>query len=184
MAHDAFPHLTERGLTREVAWSGRVLRLAVHAVALPDGRTASREVVEHPGAVAIAAHQDGEIVMVRQFRYALERVTLELPAGTCATGEAPESTARRELAEETGLAADSWHPLGEIHVAPGWTTETVRLFEATGLSPVAGFNTDPDEFVEQVRMPLSEVVAMALDGRIRDAKTVAGVLRLQARLGS
>lgn len=184
MAHDAFPHLTERGLTREVVWSGRILRVASHAVALPDGSTALREVVEHPGAVAIAAHQDGELVMVRQFRYALGRVTLELPAGTCTSGEAPECTARRELAEETGLSAASWHGLGEVHVAPGWTTETIRLYEATELAAVTGFTTDPDEFVEIVRLPLAEVLAMALDGRIRDAKTLAGVFRLHARLGA
>ncbi|MEB3297962.1 MAG: NUDIX hydrolase [Candidatus Sericytochromatia bacterium] len=183
MAHDAFPHLTERGLTREVAWQGRLLQVWVHEVALPDGRIARREVLEHPGAVAIAAHENGSVVLVRQYRHAIGRVTLELPAGTCTPGEPHDETARRELAEETGLAAASWMGLGDVHVAPGWATETVRLYEATGLSPIDGHEPDDDEFVEQVRLPLSEALAMAKDGRLRDAKTVVGLLRLGARLG-
>jgi ADP-ribose pyrophosphatase len=147
-------------------------------VILPDGKPAKRELVRHPGAVAlIPITADGRLVMVEQYRKALGMTLLEVPAGKLEPGESPEVTARRELEEETGYACDHLEPVTTFATSPGFADETIHLFAATGLrkieNPAAG---DDDEFVELLEIPLDEAVALLDEGKIRDAKTAFSIL--------
>jgi len=148
----------------------------------------TREVVEHPDAVAIVAlDADGRVALVRQYRHPLQSMLLEIPAGTLdVAGESPEAAAHRELAEEVGLAADHLIPLGEIWNSAGWSDERTTLFLALGTRPTAppaGFEAEAEEAEMAVEwQPLEEVARDALDGSVTDAKTVIGVLRAQAHL--
>ncbi|MBM3274310.1 MAG: NUDIX hydrolase [Candidatus Sericytochromatia bacterium] len=179
MPTDEFQHLRERGLTQESVYRGDVVKVRVDTVALPNGEIFNREIVEHPGSVAIVAlTPDEQLVMVRQFRYAIGRVTLELPAGTCAFGETPETTARRELREEVGCDAGNLQELGEFYVAPGYGTEVIRLFLATDLKDFGAVSPDSDEFLEPARLSLDEAMTMVRDGRIVDAKSIIGLFKL------
>lgn len=168
--------LTETRIASERIYEGRILNLRRDRVRLPDGHEASREVVEHPGAVAIIAlDYDKNIYLVRQYRYPIERVTLEIPAGKLDSGEEPLTCAQRELAEEVGLAAAGWKPLLTFYSTPGFSNEIMHLFLATGLRSHRE-KADDDEFLEIVRVPLAEAAAMALRGAIQDAKSIAGIM--------
>jgi len=176
---EEYTHLRERGLTQEAAFRGQLVKVRVDTVALPNGETAQREIVEHPGAVAVVPiTADGRILLVRQFRYPINQFTLELPAGKLELGEKPEETCLRELAEETGFTASNLERLTEFVVTPGYSTERITLFKATGLasSPAP---RDPDEFIESVEVTVEEALAMVRDGRIVDAKTIIGLLWLE-----
>lgn len=174
-----FPHLLERGLTQESVFRGKMLKIRVDTVALPNGEIATREIVEHPGAVAILpVTEKGEVVLVRQFRYPVNRVTLELPAGKLEWGEEPEATARRELAEETGLKAERLERLTELMPTPGYSNETIILYKATGLTETDA-KPDADELVETLTVPLADALAMVRRGAIQDSKTIVGLLWLQ-----
>jgi 8-oxo-dGDP phosphatase len=149
----------------------------------------TREVVEHPDAVAVVALDgDCRVALVRQYRHPLGRTLLEIPAGTLdVDGEAPDAAAHRELAEEVGLATDELIPLGEIWNSAGWSDERTILFLARTTRPTAlpdGFAPEDEEAEMAVEWrPLEELVQDALEGRIEDAKTVIGALRAQAHLG-
>jgi ADP-ribose pyrophosphatase len=173
-------HLRERGLTREIVFKGVLLSIRLDTVALPNGEIANREIVEHPGAVAIVAVEDGQVLLVRQYRHAVGDISLELPAGCLdKPGEEVAVAAARELREETGRSAATLAYLGQFHASPGFTNETTHLFAAEGLTNVGG-SPDDDEFLEVVKVPLAEALAMARRGSIRDAKTIAGLLWYQA----
>lgn len=179
MTTEEFTHLRERGLTQEAAFRGHLVKVRVDTVALPNGEIAQREIVEHPGAVAVVALTEADrVVLVRQFRYAINAITLELPAGKLELGESPEETCQRELGEETGYHAAKLEKLVEFVVAPGYTTERIVLFKATGLTPVTATG-DADEFVETVEVSREEALAMVRDGRIFDAKTIIGLTWLE-----
>lgn len=179
MTTEEYTHLRERGLTQEAAFRGALVKVRVDTVALPNGETAQREIVEHPGAVAvIPLTAEGRIVLVRQFRYPINQITLELPAGKLELGETPEATCLRELAEETGFTASQLEKLTEFVVAPGYSTERITLFKAKGLTP-ASVARDEDEFLETVEVTLDEALAMVRDGRIFDAKTMIGLMWLE-----
>lgn len=179
MTTEEFTHLRERGLTQEAAFRGHLVKVRVDTVALPNGEIAQREIVEHPGAVAVVALTETQrVLLVRQFRYAINAITLELPAGKLELGESPEETCQRELAEETGYQASKLEKLVEFVVAPGYTTERIVLFKATGLTPVQA-SGDADEFVETVEVSRDEALAMVRDGRIFDAKTIIGLTWLE-----
>lgn len=147
-----------------------------------DGTEVEREVVEHPGSVAVLAHDDEFAYLVAQPREAVEEDgLLEIPAGTLdVDGESELECAKRELAEEAELQAEDWSLLHVIYPSPGFLTEKVTIFEATGLSPASG-SRDDDEEIEIVRLDLSEI-ENALPG-IRDATTVIALLRLKERVG-
>lgn len=176
--------LPERVVARTEIYRGRLLSLEVDEVLLPNGRTTTREIVKHPGAVVIVAPDDHRrVAMVRQYRAAVGRELLELPAGTREPNEAAEACARRELAEEMGLAATTWTSLGGFYSAPGFCTEYLSLFLATGLSPVPA-HPEPDETLRREWIDLDTVPALIDAGEICDAKSVAGLLRyLQAGSG-
>lgn len=166
----------------EVA-AGRAFKVRRDVIALPDGRQFTRDVVVHPGAVVIApVLPDGRLVLVRQWRHAAGEALLELPAGTLEPGEAPETTAHRELQEEAGYRAGRLTKLAEFWTAPGFCTELMHLYLAEDLTPsrLAG---DDDEEIEVETVLLAEAAAMALSGRIRDAKSICGILLAAGRLG-
>ena len=157
------------------------MRLHVDTFEFADGERREREIVEHPGAVAIVALDGGYVVLVRQHRAPAERVLLEIPAGTRdrrpdGTIEDPDRTAGRELAEETGLEAASWRHLARFWTAPGFATETMDLYVATDLRPAAPAGPAEDERLAVVRVPLDRAVEMVEEGEIADAKSIVGVL--------
>lgn len=168
--------LAEKPLTEDVAWTGRIFNVNRLRVELPDGRQALRDVVRHPGAVAIVAlTDDGRICLVRQYRTALSRVTVEIPAGKLDPGEDPLACAQRELREETGMEADQMAFLTTIATSDGFTDELIHIYMATGLN-FAASNPDADEFINVDLVPLPELIDAVLDGRIEDCKTVTGAL--------
>ncbi len=181
---EEYQHLIERGLTQESIYRGQLLKLRVDTVALPNGETAQREIVEHPGAVAaVPVTEDDQVIMVRQFRYPINQITIEIPAGKLEFGEEPETALKRELAEETGLKAGKIQLLGEFYSAPGFSNEKILVYLVRELSPqVITEKTDSEEFLEPVKIPLDEALRMAADGRLRDAKTIIGLNWAKAAL--
>ena len=172
--------LAERPLTEDVVWTGRIFNVDRLQVQLPDGRTAIRDVVRHPGAVAIVALTDeGRICLVRQYRTALGRVTVEIPAGKLDPGEDPLECASRELLEETGMVAEKIAYLTTIATSDGFTDELIHIYMATGLS-FSKSSPDADEFINVDLVEVGELVDAVLDGRIEDAKTVVGALLCDA----
>lgn len=169
-----------RTVSSRDAYLGRVIALRVDEVNMPGGGIATREVVEHHGAVAIVAlDSDSRVVMIHQYRHPLARRLWELPAGLLdSPEESPVEAARRELAEEVGLAAKEWSLLVDVAASPGFTDESVRVFLARGLSVVdRGAIEDSEEADLQVRrFPLADAVRMVLAGEIVNASTVAGLL--------
>lgn len=176
---------SEHRLAGREIFRGRIITVRVDDVELPNGRTSVREVVEHPGAVAILPiDADGRIVMVRQFRYAAGAMMLEAPAGKREAGEDPRDCAERELAEETGLKAERLTKLAEFFTSPGFSNELVHLYLAEGLTPTVAATADDEEFIEVVRVPVGEALDMVHDGRIRNAITVIAVLEAARRVRS
>ncbi|MDO4798601.1 MAG: NUDIX domain-containing protein [Coriobacteriales bacterium] len=168
--------LEERVITEDVAWTGRIFNVNRLRVELPDGRQALRDVVRHPGAVAIVAlTEDGRICLVRQYRTSLGRVTVEIPAGKLDPGEDPLTCAQRELREETGMEAEQMAFLTTIATSDGFTDELIHIYMATGLTFVES-DPDSDEFINVDLVPLSDLIDAVLDGRIEDCKTVTGAL--------
>jgi 8-oxo-dGDP phosphatase len=166
----------------EEIYTGRIISLRKDTVAMPGGGTSDREVVHHPGAVGIVALDDDDrVVMVRQYRHAVGEHLWELPAGLRdVDGEPPVDSARRELAEETQLAAARWSLLVTQHPSPGFCDELIQLYLAEGLSEVArpdGFVVEHEELDMTVeRVPLAEAVQWVFDGRVRNALAVIGLL--------
>ncbi|HEY0497014.1 MAG TPA: NUDIX hydrolase [Kutzneria sp.] len=167
-------------------YQGRVIALRADSVVMPGGGVATREVVEHLGAVAVLALDgDGQVTMIHQYRHPLGRRIWELPAGLLdVVGEEPVLAAQRELAEETGLAASSWVTLVDVAASPGFTDEVVRVFLARDLSSVGRDIPDGDEETDLVarKFPLSEAVRMALAGEIVNGASVSGILAAHAVL--
>lgn len=168
--------LHEQVIAEDVAWTGHIFNVDRLQVKLPDGRNGMRDVVRHPGAVAIVAlTDDGRICLVRQYRTALGRVTVEIPAGKLDPGEDPLDCAMRELEEETGMQADRMAFLTTIATADGFCDELIHIYMATGLH-FAQSSPDADEFINVDLVNLSELIDAVLDGRVEDAKTVVGAL--------
>jgi 8-oxo-dGTP pyrophosphatase MutT (NUDIX family) len=172
--------MAERTVGSERVFDGRLISVRVDSVELTGGRVARREIVEHPGAVAIVAWDGERVALVRQWRHATGRAMLELPAGTLDPGEEPAATARRELAEECGVAASRWREGPRFWTAPGFCTELMHLFVATDLSPADGSLAE-DEEIEVEWRTLTDVVAAIDAGEIADAKTIAGILWFAAQ---
>lgn len=170
-------NLEEKTLKKNILYTGRVIRLRNDEVLLPNGRTANREVVDHPGGVCVAAlTNQNELLMVRQFRYPYEQVVTEIPAGKLEWGEDPLECARRELQEETGAVAQRYRFLGDLYPSPGYCGEIIRIFFAEELS-FGVPSPDQDEFLDVLRVPLQEAVEMVMANRLPDAKTQTAILK-------
>lgn len=171
----AFRITAERELYR-----GRVFTLKSQDVVLPNGRSTTLNIVEHPGAVAIVPiHANGDVLLLKQFRLAAGGDIYEIPAGTREPGESPAVTARREIIEETGHRARKLRKLAVFFTAPGFCTEKMHLYVATGLEPAAA-ERDADEVIRVIRVPYPKALAMIRDGRIRDAKSIVGLMMAKA----
>lgn len=167
---------------REILFRGLVVNIEQMEVKVGEKGWHKYQIVRHPGGVGVLPlHEDGTVTLVRQLRPALERVCLEIPAGRLSPGEPPDVCGRRELREETGLAAEELEPLGFIHSTPGVLDEVIHLFLGKGL---AQNEAEPEAYedIEMVRMSLEDALAMAVDGRITDGKTIAALLRASRRV--
>jgi ADP-ribose pyrophosphatase len=173
--------MEERTVNSRRVFDGRLISVRVDEVELADGRRTRREIVEHPGAVVIAAWDGERFATVRQWRHPAGSELLELPAGTLDPGEAPLATAARELAEECGLAAGSWLEGPRFYSAPGFCTELLHSFVATDLVEAPSI-ADADEELETGWLTLPEALAAIDEGRIMDAKSIALIGWLARRL--
>ena len=170
----------EKRLSSETKFEGRVITVTLDRVELENGGTSTREVVRHHGGAGVAALNDeGEIYLVRQYRYALDRELIEIPAGKLEKGEDPFEAAKRELGEECGLTADNYISLGQFFPTVGYDTEVIYTWVATGLHKTQ-MHLDADEFLTPDRVPLDKAYEMVMSGEIRDGKTIAGILKLKA----
>ncbi len=170
--------LIEQFVSSREIFTGKMLRLSVDTVCLPDGQQATRELVRHPGAVVIVpVLPDGRIVFVRQYRYAVGRVLYELPAGKLDAGEQPDVCAGRELQEETGYIATDLQRLSSVLTVPGFCDEVIHVYRATGLT-AAEKRLDADEFVEVVVFDYQQALDLVKDGVICDAKTLCALFLL------
>ena len=168
--------LTEHFVAGSRVYDGGLLKVHRDTVRLPDGTEAYREYIRHPGAVAIVAlFDDGSVLLERQFRYPNAREFIEIPAGKLEPGEPHLDTAQRELLEETGYVAADWKRLGVMHTAISYTDETIELFLARNLAQRQR-KLDAGEFLETIKVPFDEAMAMIRDGRISDVKTIVGLL--------
>ena len=167
--------LAIRILKRETLYQGRIIRL-IREVLDVQGRRIVRETIRHPGAVVIVPMVDrSRLVLVRQYRRAVDRVLLELPAGTLEPGERRDRCAARELEEETGWRARRLRRIGRFYAAPGFVSEQLTIFLAQGLRRVAA-HPEPDEVIRPVILSFEEALARIRSGAICDAKTIIGVL--------
>ncbi|MDR1604195.1 MAG: NUDIX hydrolase [Gracilibacteraceae bacterium] len=170
--------LAETPVKSDIIFDGRIIRVEKDVALLPNGKETVREIVRHPGAVAVVAARAEEFIFVRQYRYALAEITLEIPAGKLEPGEEPALCARRELREETGYDAelDFW---GMYYSSPGFSDEKIYVYGARDLT-WAPLVADDDEFLRVVRLSRAETFARLRQGEFRDAKTVLGLLLSQA----
>jgi ADP-ribose pyrophosphatase len=177
--------LEEKTIKSEKIFEGKVISLQVDDVELPNGKTSKREIIKHPGAVAILPiTNEGKIVMVEQYRKALERTLVEIPAGKLEKGENSADSARRELEEETGYECEKLEWLISFYTSPGFADEIIHLYVATGLSKKENAaSLDEDEFVDIIELTLSEAKEYILEKKIYDAKTAYAVQYLELKEG-
>jgi ADP-ribose pyrophosphatase len=184
MPQNADSHLTEKQLSSQSIYQGKVVRLFVDEVQLPNGKQSKKEVIRHGGAVAIVPiDSEGRLLLVKQYRYAAGRALLEVPAGTLEVGEDPDWCAIRELQEETGYKPGQLTKLGGIFVAPGYTSEFIHLYMAQDLTE-ARLEADDDEFIEVHRLSLAEALAQITEGKIADAKSICAILLAREKLAA
>lgn len=169
--------LTEKTLSSEYIYKGRIIKLKKDEVLLPNGKTASREVAELVPAVAVLPiTNDNKVIMVKQYRYAYKEDLCEIPAGKMEVGETPLEAANRELSEEINFKSNNIISLGQIYPAPGALNEVMHLFYAKNLIECKA-DLDEDEFIDIEYIDLDELVSKILKGEIKDAKTIAAVLK-------
>ncbi len=173
-------NLQEKQLDFNYIFKGRIISLRQDSALLPNGNTATREVVEHPGGVCIAAlDRNDELLFVKQWRYPYMEETLEIPAGKRdRQDEDPLECGKRELQEETGARAKNFIDLCPLYPSPGYVNEVIYCYLATDLS-FGEQNPDQDEFLDVLRIPLQKAVEMVLSGEIKDAKTQIAVLKVK-----
>ena len=174
--------LEEQIIQTQNIYEGRIVKLDVHEVRLPDNNTAKREVIRHPGAVALVAiDTEDNVLLIRQYRTGAKQVMIEIPAGTLEPNEPVELCAMRELQEETGYRANQLEHIGGWFVAPGYTTEYIHLFLARHLEP-APIDADQDEFIERFRVPFQDALRMIDNGEIFDTTAICGLLKTARHL--
>ncbi|WP_025026165.1 NUDIX hydrolase [Caldalkalibacillus mannanilyticus] len=175
-------NFTEKTLRIEPIFTGKVIQLQVEEIELPNGKTATREVVKHPGAVAIIPFtHDGRLVLIRQYRKPLEKEIYEIPAGKLEPSEKPEVCAIRELEEETGYQAESFEKVVSFYTSPGFANELLYIYVAKGLKGGTA-QPDEDEFVENRLVTLAEALELIAEEKIHDAKTIFAVTYWQNQL--
>lgn len=168
---------------RRAVYVGKIIDLGLERVELPNGELVELEIVRHPGGAAtVALDEQGRVCLLRQYRHAAGGWLWELPAGKLDAGETPASTARRELTEEAGLAADDWTDLGYLLSSPGILAEVIHLYLARGLRVVPQDHAS-DEIIEIHWLPLDQALRWCVDGTITDAKTLIGLFRAQSKIG-
>lgn len=171
--------LIEHTIDSRQVFSGRLLQVYKDTVLLPSKNQSTREYIKHPGAAVVIPYLgNGDIIMVKQFRYPVNAIMLELPAGKIDPGESPESTIQRELAEETGYRADALHHLCKIHTCVGYSDELLHLFWASRLRE-SKLTADDDETIEVINISTEKAIALMLNGAITDAKTLIGLFWLK-----
>lgn len=173
----------EETISSKTLHVGKNFSFKTDKVKLANGKETVRDVVDHPGAVAIVPVHEGDVVLIRQYRYSTKSEILEIPAGTLEIDEDPYACAVRELKEETGYAASDWSKLLSAYVAPGYSNEIIHIYVAEGLTPV-GADPEEDESIKVERFPFEKVLDMIETNEIRDAKTIAGVLAYLTRPNS
>ena len=174
--------LIEKKISSEEIFNGRILHVRRDTVRLPNGGESFREVVDHPGGVCVLAlDSQNRALLVSQFRYPYEEVLRELPAGKLEYGEDPREAAIRELREETGATAGKFQSLGELYPSPGYCGEIIRMYLARELH-FGETDLDEDEFLTLERVPFDQLVQEVMDGSIKDAKTMAAVLKTKVLL--
>lgn len=172
-------HLFEKTVDSQVIYEGKIITLKRDTALLENGAQVTREVIVHPGGVGIVpVTEEGELLLVRQFRYPHGKVLLEIPAGKLNWGEDPFECGKRELLEETGCTAEEYTFLGELYPTPAYLNEVLYLYMAKGLH-YREQNLDEDEFLDVVRVPLDEAVEMVMRGDIPDAKSQAAILKVK-----
>ncbi len=168
--------LSEVKIGSKKLFQGKILGLYLDRVRLPNGKTAAREKISHPGAVGIIpVTGDKNILLVRQYRYPVGEITIEIPAGKIDKNEAPEKCARREMAEEVGAAGGGLKLLSSFYTTPGFSDEVLHLYLATGFS-ISDNNLDQDEFLDIINIGLYEACEWIKEGRIKDSKTIIAIL--------
>ncbi|URM34216.1 NUDIX hydrolase [Cytobacillus firmus] len=173
--------LEEKTIKTEKIFTGKVISLQVEDVELPNGKTSKREIIKHPGAVAVlAVTEDNKIVMVEQYRKALDKIIAEIPAGKLETGEEPSVCAERELEEETGYGCTEMEWLISFYTSPGFADELVHLYIAKGLKKKENAaSPDEDEFVNLLEVTLEEAISLLGEQKVYDAKTAYAIQYLQ-----
>ena len=163
----------------ETIYDGKILKLNKDIVKLPNNSTTCREIIHHPGACCVVAiDQNKDILMVRQFRYAINGPLLEIPAGKLDVfGESPLLAAKRELLEETGFEAKNWEEIGTIHTSAGYCDEKIHLYVATQIRKTSDLNLDMDEFLTVEKYNLYEIVKKIMNCEITDSKTICAILK-------
>ena len=169
-------NITEKTLKTERIYEGKVINLRVDTVELPDKKYSKREIVEHPGAVGIiGVNNDGKVILVRQYRKAVDDFLLEIPAGKMEPREDPLECAKREFKEETGYSASSFYALSHCYTSPGFSNEKIYLFKAENLFKGVA-EPDEDEYIEVVEIPFDQALEKIDKGEIRDSKTIIAIL--------
>jgi ADP-ribose pyrophosphatase len=175
--------LVETTVESKVVFQGKILNLRVDTVRLPSGRIATREIAEHSNSICVVPIDDnGNVVMVRQYRKPVEAALLEVPAGGVEEGEVSEETVQRELQEEVGYRAGKLQHLSSFWLAPGWCTEYMHAYLATDLTPAA-LDSDDDENILVERVPLEQTLELIASGEIQDVKSIAALLLAVRLLG-
>ena len=178
-------NLSEKMVSSRTIFEGKIIKVTLDQAQLPDGTLAAREVVYHPGGVAVLAlDEDNTVYLVNQYRYPIQRLLLELPAGKLDHGAEEDRLlgAQRELSEETGLEAAEWTYLGYTLASPGFCDEALHMYLARGLTRKRQ-HLDEDEFLDVVTMPFGQLVEQVMDGTITDGKTVSTTLKVKVLLG-
>ncbi|ACR80401.1 MULTISPECIES: NUDIX hydrolase [Kosmotoga] len=165
----------EKSLGFKTYFEGKVVKLEKHEVELENGSKSFREVVRHPGAVAVVALLEDRVLMVKQYRFPVEDDLLEIPAGKLEMGEDPLECAKRELMEETGCSPKKITLMTQLYTSPGFSDERIYLYLAE-VERNSAPNPDEDEIIDAIEMPFEEVLQLILEGKIRDGKTIAGIL--------
>ncbi len=171
----------EKTLSSQYVYNGKVIDVKRDKILVSNGHQSTREVVEHTGGVVILALKEDKLLMVKQWRYPIKGVSLELPAGKLEKGENPDYASKRELEEETGYISDNWKSLGYIYTSPGFCDEKLYLYLASDLK-YKQQNPDEDEIIESLEYPISEVFDMIDNGLINDSKTICALFRAREYL--